>query len=116
MADRFEHSTRGNFDQWSPESIAFLKKQAGDKWGGIRDSIAGYRSGANPMMKNSEFPGYDFKVPEDQRLIGWLLQSLMTAQPNPPMSGVAGKDVRGPTGDIDFGKLPSRAGGGYTNQ
>ena len=92
MAERFEHSTRGGFEQWSPESIAFLQKQAGEGWGGVRDSIASYRSGAGPMMRTSDFPGYGAKVPEDQRLLEWLLQSLMTSQPNQPMSGVSGKD------------------------
>ena len=91
MADRFEHSTRGGFDRWSPESIAFLKKQAGEGWGGVRDKIAGYRSGAGKAMKGSEFPGYGAKTDEDKRLLLWMLESLMTTQPNPPMEKYAGK-------------------------
>lgn len=92
MPERFEHSTRGGFDRWSPESIDFLKKQAGEGWGGVRDSIAAYRSGAGKMPSMGSFPGYDYKVPEDQRLIGWLLESLLSGQPNPKMEKYAGKE------------------------
>lgn len=69
---------------WSPEFYDELnaysplwKEQSGD--------IASYRSGASKdAPKSSEFfVGYDSEDPEKQRMMNWILQTLLTSRDFP---------------------------------
>ena len=110
--DPFQHSRMGQIKPFSPQASEYAEMAAGKElWPDIRNQIASFRSGASPTgPKPSAFPGYDNKSAEDQRLLAWILESLMMGKP--PESLGRSEAPRG-GGDIDFGDPndPNNRGG-----
>lgn len=88
------HSKLGTRYEWQPENIPWFAKQAGTRvideetgeteslWPELRQSIAEYRSGARSKAPvASGIQGYNYKTPEDQAMLQFIMEYLLEGQP-----------------------------------
>ena len=90
--DRFQHSRMGPIDPWGQRTSGIARAQFGEQWPAVREQIAGMRAGvpgAAPPAA-SMAPGYDYKTPEDQRLLLWLIENLIAGGPERGKKGMKG--------------------------
>ena len=102
------------YEAWSPQTAEAASMQFGSKWPGVRQQIAAMRAGAPgataPM--GSDAPGYVKKIPEDQRFIQWLLESLISGGPREELGSMSSRGYVMPPEDAPYDQ--GTAGSGYT--